>query len=331
VANGVVFEDFYSSAHPTGTLAAFDANGVQNCSGTPTTCQPLWTASLTTIAGVNVAGGVVYANDIPTESLEAFDANGVQNCSGTPTICQPLWTAPIGALGVPSIANGRIYVASWITNQNWVAVFDAAGTAGCSGTPKVCQPLWKAAMPSSTSGSVDVSGGRGFVEAGTTLVAFDANGTTNCTGSPVLCQPLWTGYLGGATGEITPAVSGGRVYAASSASPGVIAVFDTAGVAGCSGSPVTCQPLWYSAMSDLNDKTWQSPMLVNGLVVEAGRIYDANGSMSCSAAAIPICNPLWSAPSTTATAGSMQLAIDQDTLFISETDGAVHAFRIASA
>ena len=216
VANGVVYETFISAQTPTGTLAAFDANGVTNCAGSPKVCQPLWTANVVAFWGVNVAGGVVYVDDIPTKQVEAFDASGTTNCAGSPKVCQPLWTGPIGAIGVPSVANGRVYVASSIQYQGGVAVFDAAGSAGCSGSPKVCQPLWTAAVPSASNGSVDVSGGAGYVETESgTLVAFDANGTTNCAGSPTVCQPLWTAKLDLGGTLNTPAVAGGRVYAAS--------------------------------------------------------------------------------------------------------------------
>ena len=333
VANSVVYEDFDSSSIPAGTLAAFDANGSTNCSGSPKVCQPLWTASATSYQGVAASGGVVYLDDVPTQQLEAFDANGVTNCAGTPAVCQPLWTASIGALGIPTVANGRVYVASSINGQNWVAVYDAAGNTGCSGSPKVCQPLWKAAMPYPGDGSVDVSGGRAFVETQSqlsndpTLVAFDAGGATNCSGSPVVCQPLWTAHLGGAPQTNTPAVSGGRVYTASSSDPGAVEAFDAAGSAGCSGTPVVCLPLWYSAASTTSI-TWQSPMIVNGLVVDSGQIYDANGVLGCSTATVPICSPLWSVPGPGSATHLVQQAIDQNTLFISESDGAVHAFRI---
>ena len=77
-------------------LYAFYASGSANCSGTPTTCSPLWTASMgttTSTASPAVSAGVVYdeSNDA---KLFAFDADGVTNCSGTPTTCSPLWTPP---------------------------------------------------------------------------------------------------------------------------------------------------------------------------------------------------------------------------------------------
>lgn len=93
VSNGILY--------PTtdGKLAAFDANGVTNCSGSPKTCLPLWTASVgSTLLGSSsraVANGVVYIGGYNTASTDstlfAFDANGVTNCSGAPKVCDPLW------------------------------------------------------------------------------------------------------------------------------------------------------------------------------------------------------------------------------------------------
>ena len=73
------------------------------------------------------------------------------------------------------------------------------GKTGCSGTPKVCQPLWTASVPGmDTAGSPVVSGT--VVEtfpsrrpaARVSWPAFDATGTANCAGSPKVCEPLWT-------------------------------------------------------------------------------------------------------------------------------------------
>ena len=56
VANGVVYE--------TGGnyLYAFDAKGNTNCSGTPTTCSPRWSASVVgeVYSSPAVANGMVY-------------------------------------------------------------------------------------------------------------------------------------------------------------------------------------------------------------------------------------------------------------------------------
>jgi hypothetical protein len=93
VANGVVFV----GGHDDDKLFAFDANGVTNCSGTPTTCSPLWTA--TTGSDIQsspaVANGVLYVGSWD-HNFYAYDAAGMTNCSGTPKTCGPLWSFTSG-------------------------------------------------------------------------------------------------------------------------------------------------------------------------------------------------------------------------------------------
>jgi outer membrane protein assembly factor BamB len=138
-------------------LYAFDAAGTTGCSGTPKTCAPLWTAALPagTDSSPAVANGVVYvaSNTDGTVSgrVNAFDAAGVTNCSGSPRTCQPLWisnTPSFFGQTPISVVNGVVYVVLA------VAIFSAVGTiwaldasapaSRCSGTPKVCNPLWSA-------------------------------------------------------------------------------------------------------------------------------------------------------------------------------------------
>ena len=90
VANGVVY-----IGAAVGLLYAFDASGKTNCSGTPTTCTPLWIAPTgggAVFSSPVVAGGVVYVGS-DDDKLFAFDAAGNTNCSGVPKVCAPLWSA----------------------------------------------------------------------------------------------------------------------------------------------------------------------------------------------------------------------------------------------
>src|SRR5689334_7092397 len=75
-----------------GTLDAFDVGGDENCSGTPRTCTPRWSAS--------AGGGSAPPSDPATDGstvylggangkLYAFDGKGETNCSGSPKICAP--------------------------------------------------------------------------------------------------------------------------------------------------------------------------------------------------------------------------------------------------
>ena len=217
VAGGEVYV-----ASTDGKVYAFDAAGVTNCSGTPTTCTPLWTSN--PIGAIDtsptVAGGVLYIGEFKT--LYAFDAAGVTNCfSGTPTMCSPLWTAATGGSiqhSSPAVANGVVYVGA---DDQYLYAFDAAGVTNCTGSgfSKTCSPLWKGVIASGTlfesspavaNGVVYIGGGDGM------LYAFDAAGATNCTaGSPPTCPALWTGTTTANPIESSPAVAGGVVYVGS--------------------------------------------------------------------------------------------------------------------
>lgn len=133
----------------TGSVEAFDANGVTNCSGTPAVCSPLWTYSDYPSGGPPLVGdGTVIASPwtgIGTPLIDAFNTNGGL-----------LWTTSLGATPL-AIAGSVLYA----EDQNNVYAFDATGTADCSDS--VCSPLWSTGF--STGGSV---------EAGPAIVA---NGT----------------------------------------------------------------------------------------------------------------------------------------------------------
>jgi outer membrane protein assembly factor BamB len=88
VAGGVLY-----AGSNDGNVYAFDADGDTNCTGTPKTCQPLWSAAtgapVTTTPAV-VAGTLYVAS---RGALSAFDAADDTNCSGTPKTCAPRWSA----------------------------------------------------------------------------------------------------------------------------------------------------------------------------------------------------------------------------------------------
>jgi hypothetical protein len=145
-------------------IQAYSAAGSENCSGTPKVCTPLWATSTNTSTGPGftpgpgspvVASGVLYvpgygdgiAPNLGGAYVAAFDTAGTTGCTGTPVICVPMWTTtglPVssGNDSSPAIANGVIYIADGAT----LDAFAADGSTGCSGTPKVCAPLWAGAM-----------------------------------------------------------------------------------------------------------------------------------------------------------------------------------------
>ena len=87
--------------------------------------------------------------------------------------------------------------------------YDAAGVAGCSGSPKVCQPRWTAP---GWAGSMVVSEGRLFVSGPVSVAAFAVNGVAGCTGTPKVCSPVTTYAVSHDTGITPPVVADGVLY-----------------------------------------------------------------------------------------------------------------------
>jgi hypothetical protein len=221
VANGVVY---IGTEDPDFGLYAFDAAGSSGCSGTPKTCSPLWTASTGgggTDSTPAVSGGVVYigSND-PAFGLFAFDAAGSTNCSGTPKTCSPLWNGAVDPYfthttpGSVAVANGLVFGADDITRLN---AFDATGSTNCSGTPKICSPLWYANFGDEHDGAdPTVANGVVYVGEDSNLHAYDAAGSIDCSGTtPKLCTPLWTWTAPNSAGASSPVVANGVVYVVS--------------------------------------------------------------------------------------------------------------------
>ncbi len=265
-----------------GNLDAYDANGVTGCSGTPKTCSPLWTAALesgNSNSSPTVANGIVYISD--RGNLYAFDANGVTGCSGTPKTCSPLWSSPYGDADVgdadqssPAVANGVVYTGGY----GFLHAFDANGVTGCSGTPKVCSPLW-----STFSESVEESFGSPVVANGLVYYfggAYDANGVTGCSGTPKVCSPLWEFGNGR-----SPAIANGVLYVSGGhLNKTLLHAYNA----------LTGAPLWSSTAA--RDFVNASPVVANGVVYIAADddhlyAFDASGTTGCSVTP-KICAPL---------------------------------------
>jgi len=164
------------------------------------------------------------------------------------------------------VANGDVYFGSY---DGQLYAIDAAGRTNCSGTPKICAPLWSADTGSGVVSSPAVANGVAYVGVGPSwdgstdgeLIAFDAAGRTNCAGTPKTCTPLWTTGAAGSGVVSSPAVANGVVYAGSANHN--VSAFDAAGVTGCAGMPKVCAPLW-SARSAGGGSSW--PVVANGIV-----------------------------------------------------------------
>ena len=138
IANGVVYVVSYIFGEGGHRLRAFDAFGVQGCTGAPKICVPLWTSttdlvppgfpglspSIGLTSAPAVANGVVYVVGIAdlscdiictvTRHLFAFDGSGAQGCTGTPKQCSPLFheadPQDVKTFSEPIVANGILYV-----------------------------------------------------------------------------------------------------------------------------------------------------------------------------------------------------------------------------
>jgi hypothetical protein len=100
-------------------LLAFDAAGVDGCSGVPKVCAPLWRGAaggaITDPQGqeVVVGGDVAYVSQRVASSpsrLLAFDARGITGCTGTPTTCTPLFSSDDAIWGHAVPVGRHLYV-----------------------------------------------------------------------------------------------------------------------------------------------------------------------------------------------------------------------------
>jgi hypothetical protein len=285
VVSGVVY------APTSSGLDAFDAAGHANCSGTPTVCQPLWSAS-GTFGTPTVSNGTVYVTTSGT--LEAFDASGTTNCAGSPKVCSPVWTSSNAYSGTVTVSGGIAYALSFLGGTHGgIVALDANGTKGCSGSPKVCTPLWEDVTNYPvTGGYAVVSGTALYVDTfyspgprqfpSSDIESFDGNGVNGCSGTPKVCSPLWsdqtialnTAPLAGDGSEFQSVpISGFGIYAVdpngalewnapnSNATAiggsvlygtdgGNVVAYDAGGNAGCSGIPKICGSLWSAPGTD---------------------------------------------------------------------------------
>ena len=358
IANGKVFVTDAEG------VQAYDAAGSENCSGTPKRCAPVWATSTNVSTGPGftpghgspvVANGVLYvpgygdgiAPNLGGAYVAAFDAAGASGCQGTPTICVPMWTTtglPVssGNDGSPAVAGGVLYIANGAT----LDAFAATGSTGCSGTPKVCAPLWSGTMSGKETNTAAPAVANGIVYVSNSLsglYAFDATGTTNCSTDSTgkTCAPLWNApspTYGGA-----PAVANGVVYEITGG--GKLVAFDATAPTNCPGTGTvkTCAraPLWTSAALTSGYLT-SSPTVANGVVYVASSgggmyAYDAAGSLDCAASdtansgtstTAKACSPLWDVAGPGVVGGGSP-AVVNGVLFINVTgNDTVYAYSL---
>lgn len=341
----VVVNDIVIVGGADGSVHAFSAIGGTNCSGSPTVCLPLWTATTggPVVSTPALGFDTVYVGSSDGK-LYAFSTSGTTNCSGAPKVCAPLWTADTGGdLSSPLVDGGVVYVTS---DDDRLFAFDARGQTGCSGTPTTCQPIWTAPVQATLSAPRPAAlvAGVVYVTSGTTLHAFDAAGASGCSGSPKTCSPLWTAPMRSECSigpcELSgPAVDGGTVYVGANRGDefpriGALYAFDAAGQVNCSGQPRTCQPEWAAITSS----QFGAPAVAQGVVYvtdfsfndstfqSRGRLlaFDAAGVTNCASG---LCSPLWKTADIGWVFGSPSVA--NGVVYVASSGGEAHAFDAA--
>ena len=249
-----------------------------------------------------VAGGRVFATSRARDSsgnlvsgaLEVFDATRTSPCGAdfVPQPCAPLWQAPTGIdFASPTVVDGVVYVIGNLGGSEVLQAYDAAGSTGCGGSPKVCSPLWTTA-PLNSVATPAVVGGRVYVS---TLFGgvsvFDAAGVSGCSGIPKVCTPLFTTTSDYQSNFL--AVVSGRIVRFNGTDNPLLSVYDAAGSQNCTGTPSVCSPLWTASAQGLG--LFAAPAIAYGniyLPTYSGmQVYDLAGAAGCSGTP-KTCTPL---------------------------------------
>jgi hypothetical protein len=271
IANNTVY------AASDGFLRAWPARPI-GCTGTPPSCAPAWfafTADGATSTPV-VLGDVVYIATAGSSAwhLYAYDALGRGDCSSKPVSgCLPRWSATWGSrsgAAVPplvTVGDGRVFVqtANLDTHFSEVTAFDAAGAAGCAGTPRVCAPQFRTMqfvqpVPSPPT----VENGRLYVPTATAIAVFDTAGVVACTTGTCNAR-FWLGSS--AAGGV--AVADGTAYAIA---------YDrlSAFNAGCADGSF-CNPVWNATLSAWGNG--DAPIIAGDLVFTNSRSSSGAGAI----------------------------------------------------
>jgi hypothetical protein len=265
-------------------ITAFDGHGHTNCSGTPVTCRPLFTAlGAPRTSRLPAIDGDRLLVPVP-DGIEAFDAAGKAGCVASQ--CSPRFRLAVANPGDVSAAGGTAYTE---TGRKLFA-FDDTGATGCSGAPVVCQPTWRATLAGLTQGEAPIIAGTrvfansigmdGFNEVGS-VEAFDRT-ASNCSGSPLTCTSEFRTTRGSTYPRARASASATLLVVASSSGPSSVepssfrlSFYDLAGVSGCNAQR-RCDPI---ATLDLGVGTQTlgqvgHPAIANGVVV-VPRWFDA--------------------------------------------------------
>ena len=173
------------------------------------------------------------------------------------------------------VRNGKVY-ASREGPPAAVDVFDAAGSAGCSGAPKICQPIQKlqnGVTRAVSSRLVTASTLAGSSGPDAKLFLYPTDGST-CSTAPATCAPAATATLGSSTSFVSSVASTEQLVFATGQTTGPLPAtnhslfaFDGALGNGCAGAPKVCTPLFTFTLTNIN---LGQPEIWGGRVYAAG-------------------------------------------------------------
>ena len=246
-----------------GQIAGYNAD----CHPQLAPCATPFVADLGTVPGDGTVGGPAIGGGRVFGSISSVQTNTgtLIVFDGTHSPATVLWSGALPGVGSAdaAVAEGVVVTTVRTAVGSQLLAFDATGHTNCSGSPVVCQPLWRSDVwtGAGTDAAPAIAGGTVYRAVGSQVRAYDLHGGTNCTGAPKVCQKLWVGSMG--AGITAPAVAGGVVYVGDST--GHVDAFDAKGVTGCSATTRVCGALWDHSLG-----TAAGPPAVAG-----GRVYVA--------------------------------------------------------
>jgi hypothetical protein len=243
--------------------------------------------ALVVLAATGCQSWVQYGHDARLTNFESGETTITPANVGTLT---EAWTGsvPAGDMSLDMLSINASMV--MVSAGSKLVGYSRSGTTNCSGSPKICTPVWIGLVNGNINGAAAVVGTTAYVASTDgILAALDLSGTTNCSGTPTTCTPLWTAPTS-VFGSVT--IADGKLFVQDHGA-NVVRVFDAAGVAGCTGSPKVCQPLW----SSTTVTAWSgTPSVAGGVVYVGGDngvyAFDEVGATNCSGTPT-ICAPLW--------------------------------------
>lgn len=259
--------------------------------------------------------------------LLAYAVDGGTGCTGQPRVCTAIWSAtlpidgPYADIPQPMVEGGKVFVGGVVGGRTVVTGYDAAGTARCSGAPRVCLPVWRADVGASSQApdlALTWDSGRVYVSGPSMdqspVVVLSGTGTQNCTGAqPVTCTPLFTTTP--VEPDALPAIANGRLFVDSMA-------FDAAGVEGCVAQ--VCAPL-FTFGGDGGQNAVSGGRLYQAITGQVG-IFDPAGVANCVGV------PAYCAPRALmfGPAGSTRIVVADDRLIAPGNDGSGGHFSLSA-